>query len=282
MRDRLLVVDLNNQVWRATSSHQGLTSGSTFTGGLYGFLISLCVAIKENKITRVVVGTDSKPYLRSEEYPAYKTLRKKDKDPEQAELMFAAFSQSLGLVKELCRICGFPIWEVPGFEYDDLVAHVVRKYGHRLDAVVALSNDSDIAQLLDNQHFSIYKGKQKGSYRLKEFREEFPGIEPRDMPLMLAMAGTHNDIQGIFKVGPVAAIKAILDPARMQALRSKHAAIIDRNLPLIRLPHPKFPRELRIPGHEKQLAQRDLYKFFGRYDIELTKYILDSLEAVQP
>jgi DNA polymerase I len=277
----LLVVDLSNQVYKATASHQGLTSGTTFTGGLYGFLMAISSAVKETGADHILIGADARPYLRSKEYPQYKQLRKKDKS-EQDELVLKAFQQSMGLVEKMLGILGIPVWRVPGFEYDDLVAHVVMKYRHRFELIVAHTNDSDIQQLLWTPGFAIFKGKKGGGiYRRKDFDVEWKGISPKDLPKALALTGTHNDIEGVHGLGPVTAIKAIKDPAKMREIRSKHGHIMDRNLPLITLPHPSFPFEAVPPlPARKGLNHRHLYKFCATYDIEVTKFMTDALDKV--
>lgn len=282
MRERLLLVDLSNQVYKATSSHQGLTSGDVFTGGLFGFIVGLASAIKELRITRVVVAMDAPPYRRSLAYPDYKKLRKKKEKTEQDELMLMAFQQSMKLVKEFCAVASIPTWRLDGFEFDDLCAHAVRKYGRRFDQIIGWTNDSDLFQLLDCRNFYIYKGKKQGGlYGRAEFDAEYPGVKPEQIPLLLAMTGTHNDIAGIDRVGPKSAIKALKEPGYMRTLREAHGGIIDRNLPLIKLPHPDFPFDEDLPPPGRGYRSRELYKFCSRYDIDVTKFITDALEAVQ-
>lgn len=276
-RPTLLVVDLSNQVYKAVASHQGLTSKRVFTGGLYGFLVSLCVAIKETHAHEVVIGGDSRPYIRSRDYPMYKKLRAKDPD----DPILKAFQQSMGLVKDLCVELGLPIWMVPGFEYDDLIAHCIMKYRHRYGKIVAMSNDSDLQQLLWAKNFSIYKGKKGGFYGLSEFEKEWPGITPDQIPMAIAMMGSHNDVEGISGLGPKTAIKALRDPFKMREIRAKHAALIDRNLPLIQLPHAEFPYGQGIPKPFKAFdSPRSLYRFCGTYDITVESFMIKALEQV--
>lgn len=282
MNRRLLLVDLSNQVYKATSSHQGLTSGDVFTGGLFGFIVGLASAIKELRINHVVVAMDSPPYRRSIDYPDYKKLRKKKEKTEQDELMLMAFRQSMKLAQEFCGVANIPTWRLEGFEFDDLCAHAVRKYGRRYDRIIGWTNDSDLYQLFDCRNFFIYKGKKQGGlYGRKEFDQEFPGLLPQDIPLFLAMTGTHNDIAGIDRVGPKSAMRALKEPGYMRTLREAHGHIIDRNLPLIKLPHPGFPFDLDLPPPGRGYQPRELYRFCSRYDIEVTKFIIDALEAAQ-
>lgn len=282
MSRRLLLVDLSNQVYKATSSHQGLTSGDVFTGGLFGFIVGLASAIKELRINHCVVAMDASPYRRSIDYPDYKKLRKKKEKTEHDELMLMAFRQSMKLAQDFCDVANLPLWRLDGFEFDDLCAHAVRKYGRRYGQIIGWTNDSDLFQLFDCPNFMIYKGKRQGGlYGRKQFDVEFKGLLPQEVPLFLSMTGTHNDIAGITNVGPTKALRALREPGYMRTLRESYGHIIDRNRPLIKLPHPEFPFDEDLPQPGRGYRPRELYKFCSRYDIEVTKFITDALEAVQ-
>ena len=105
-------------------------------------------------------------------------------------------------------------------------------------------------------------------------------ISPADYMLMTALTGTHNDIAGIPKVGPVTALKAIKDPALMRKWVESHGDIIKRNLDLIRLPHPEFPAGIRLPEHGGSFNPRQLYRSLGRYDIDVTSSMVKAFEQL--
>lgn len=276
MKPILLAVDLSYQVYRAAASHPSLTSRRVFTGGLYGFLTTLAKTVRETQATDVVFCSDQKPYLRSAEYPEYKQLRKKNADDELLKM----FQQSMTLVTQVLEQCGFTIWGVPGFESDDLIAHCVQKYRHRFWRIYAASKDSDLHQLLDFPNFAIYGDGLHTSTTAATLMEK-QGVTPSQFTLMTAMTGTHNDIAGIERVGPVTAKKAIFDPALMRAMRGKHGALIDRNLGLIKLPHAQFPRDTKLPVYLSVFNRRDFYRIMGEYDIETTQAMTDCFEQLQ-
>ncbi len=272
----LLAVDLSYQVYRAAAAHPMLTCRRTFTGGLYGFMTTFGKMMRETKATHVAFCQDRKPYLRSVEYPEYKQLRKKSADDELLKM----YTASMALLLEVLEQSGLTVWGVDGFESDDLVAHCVMKYRHRFDKIYAASNDSDLYQLLWADNFSIYT-KSITDLTTRASVMEKHGLTPDQFMLMTAMTGTHNDIAGIDKVGPVTATKAIKDPALMRKWRSTHGDIIDRNLSLIKLPHDDFPYEQSLPPAAERFDERMLYRLLGRYDIDTTTTMIRAFEQLQ-
>ena len=273
----LLTVDLSYQIYRACAAHPQLSSvNETFTGGLYGFLQTFSMMVREARVTDVVVCRDSKPYLRSQEYPQYKQLRKSTMDPD----LKGRFNETEPLILELLDRAGIPVWALPGFEADDLAAHAVRTYRSRFDRIYAASNDSDLFQLLGYPGFAVFKDSIKSLVTADSLLLS-QGVTPDEFTLSTALQGTHNDIEGIAGVGPKTALKVIRDPALMRKYRDSHGDVIDRNMRLIRLPHPLFPRSTRMPERiAKRFDQRDLFRWLGKYDIECTLSMVNAFEHV--
>jgi len=272
----LLAVDLSYQVYRASASHSMLTSRRTFTGGLYGFLTTLAKTIRETRANRVVICQDRKPYLRSLAYPAYKQLRKKNADDE----LLALHKESMPLVLDALDVLGMPVWGVDGFESDDLIGHCIVQHRSRFDRIYAASNDSDLFQMLWCGSFFVYKDSI-ANLVTRETLMKSRGLTPAEFLLASALEGTHNDIEGIPGVGPVRAAKAAKDLPTLRKFQERWGPLITRNMALITLPHPEFPKGARIPGPTGGFAARDLYRFCGRYNIDVTKSMLDSFEQVQ-
>jgi 5'-3' exonuclease len=189
------------------------------------------------------------------------------------------YTQSMALVLEVLANLGFEPWGVNGFESDDMIGHAVQKYRGRFDSIYAASNDSDLFQLLNAPNFYIYAKDYLSCTSGKTLLRD-AGLTPDQFMMMTAITGTHNDLAGIDRVGPVTAKKAIFDPSIMRALRDKHASIIDRNLKLIKLPHPQFPREITLPKKPHGFNSRDLYKSLGLYDIDVTNSMVQAFEQI--
>jgi 5'-3' exonuclease len=253
-----------------------LTSRRTFTGGLYGFLTTLAKTIRETRADRVVICQDRKPYVRSQAYPMYKMFRKKREDDE----LLMMYSQSMKLVLDALEVLGLPVWGVDGFESDDLIGHAVQQHRSRFDRIYAASNDSDLFQLLWCDRFFVYRDKISNVVSGQSLFQQ-TGLAPDQFMLATALQGTHNDIEGIPGVGEKTAIKAVKDPALLRKYQNRYGELIDRNLSLIKLPHPEFPRGTSIPGLGHRFSAQPFYRFCSRYDIDVTKAMLDSFEQLQ-
>lgn len=271
----LLIVDFKNVVYRSVSMHDALFHARVFTGGLYGFIASVLRAVRDVGATRVVVATDSPPYVRTAQFAGYKGNRKQRPDDDP---MLLKGAQSMKLIRDLLSLLSVPLWATEGFEYDDLCAHAVRSLSHRFDRVVAMTNDSDLFQLFDVENFSVHRGATSGVYGRKEFVAEYGEISSAQWVDVLAMTGTHNAVPGIVGIGPKTAMRALHDPALLRTITSKHIETIERNRALITLPHASLPGD---PGHRVVRHTIDLRRFdafCAQYAIRPTARMLEALD----
>lgn len=278
MRDAvLLLVDVSYQCYRACAAHPLLRdSDDNLTGGVYGFFQNLGKALRETEATSVVLCVDSKPYVRSLEYPDYKLLRKQTADPELAERVADQKPKVLAAMSAL----GWDAWGVPGFESDDLIGLAVLRERHRYRRIYAMSKDSDLYQLFDVvPHFAVYAKDIADIWDGARLMREH-GLSGAEYAHATALMGTHNGVEGIAGIGIKKAMQAVKDPARMRTLRGLHGDLIDRNRGLIRLPHAKLPRDSvppppRLGGHRKQL-----YLALGAHDIQTTASLIQEFERL--
>lgn len=269
----LLCVDLSNQIYKAVATHQALSYNDVATGGLYGFLAMLAKAINKTRATDILLCRDMKPYVRSKIYPAYKATRAQGRDEHVYELFNQAMEQVIDLVQEM----GWPMLGIEGFESDDLIAHCVRRSS--FERVVAMSNDSDLCQLL-NFPFQIYKSAALPLYGLKQFEEQWD-MTTDQYKVALAIMGTHNEIAGVGGVGPINAKKIMRNPAELRRVYEKHGDIIARNLALIHLPHADFPHQVRVPTMSKQFDHRKLIRHVAQYNIDITMSMAQAFESLK-
>lgn len=274
MEPVLLLYDVSYQCHRAAHAHPGLTCDGTFTGGLYGFFQTLGKIVRETQATHAAFCLDSPPYRRSEAYPRYKQVRKKAEDPE----VRARVDLTKRLVRETLEGCGANVYALGGFESDDLIAAMARRNRHRFGMIYAASNDSDLWQHLGQPNFALYKTDIASVVTLSTLDEM--GLTPEQYMHATALMGTHNDVEGIAGVGPKTAYAAVKDPAKLRQLRSKHAETIDRNLSLIRLPHPELPAQAGVLDARRAFDPRSLYAGLGRYDIDVTHAMVSAMTRI--
>ncbi len=275
-RRTLLAVDFSNLVYKACAAHKELSYEGIFTGGLYGFLQSLASAVDRSLATDVVLCMDTKPYLRSRDYPDYKLLRGSKQDPELVEL----FKESQPLVLEMAEEVGLPVWSIPGFECDDLIAWLVHRYRHRFDRIVAQSSDSDLFQLFEYPEFRMYKSAQHQLVDAGVMATM--GLTPYEFVRALSLSGTHNEIEGLTGIGPKKSADIVRSPAKWREYYAKHRAMVDRNIALITLPHPELAsRHPVLPRADKgRFKVRNLYRWAAQFDLTITPPMSNALEQV--
>lgn len=272
-----LLVDLSNALYRACASHLDLSFDYLYTGGLYGFMQAMAKAVRETEATDIYVCADTKPYLRSVAYPSYKRLRRAEGSEGSGFALQEMVQVSKPMVLELCSVLGWPVLSQVGFEADDLIAAVVEWHRCRFDMLYASSNDSDLFQLLDRRRFAVYRDKLSNAVTGATLRSSL-GLTPAQYMLATALQGTHNDIEGIKGCGEMRSRQAALDPVLMRKYRDGHAHVIDRNLSLIKLPHPELPR-MQLPTHGP-FNLRALYRWTSGYGIQVTSAMADSFEQI--
>lgn len=272
----LLLVDLSYQSYRASAAHPMLTDSSgRFTGGIYGFFQSVAKAVRETGATHLVACEDRKPYVRSAAYPEYKQLRKKTRDDD----LLLRHNESMGYIARALDELSVPRWGADGFESDDMIGHAVLRHRNRFERVYAMSNDSDLFQLFWAPNFFVLAKGHEDLWDAEKLLRVH-GLTPDQFMLSTALRGTHNDIAGIAGVGEKTGAKVVRDPGLLRVYRSKYGDLIDRNLGLIRLPHPDFPGAELPRGGEA--SPRDMYRALGRYDIETTAFMVEALAQIQP
>ncbi len=114
----------------------------------------------------------------------------------------AALFYCMDAALDILRGDGFPIWGMPGYEADDVIASAVWKSAANLAGhpVLIVSADKDLAQLINERVtcFSPQTGKTRG---LAEMDADF-GIQPSQVVDFLALVGDAADnIKGANGIG---------------------------------------------------------------------------------
>lgn len=195
---KLLLVDYSNLLYRATFANFELTHKTNFTGGIYGFINMLSSSVNRYNLDRVVVCMDRKPYHRAKFYPAYKANRRSDMEENTVKKL----AQTKKYIGKLLELMSIPICAEDGHEADDFIGKYCKRMRQSYEIFI-MSNDSDFYQLLSPNVFLV---KTAGLYGNNTFTIEH-NVDYRDWPLVIAMAGSHNGVPGIFRVGEKTAIK---------------------------------------------------------------------------
>lgn len=274
----LLLPDLSYQTHRACHAFSKLQSmDGQFTGGLFGFIVTVAKIIRDSQADKVVVCADVKPYLRSEEYPLYKLLRRASaKDEDEAAEARERVKESMALIREFLDLVGIPIVGIKGFEADDVIGHFGTTLRHRFHRIYAGSNDSDLYQLLDMRGFRVWR-KDSEVVDAKSLMGEC-GLTPYEFMQATALTGTHNDVEGIKGVALKTAAKILKDSKRWEVTMSQHRQMYERNLKLIKLPHAQFPRATALPERTREFNAREFIRWCAKFDINVTQSMVAAYE----
>ncbi|MCS7001307.1 MAG: DNA polymerase I [Dehalococcoidia bacterium] len=203
---RLLLFDGYALVHRAYHALPNLTVPKTGepVGAVYGVTSMLLKAIADFQPTHLAFAFDTaRPTFRHERYADYKANRSAGPDDLRAQF---------GRVHELVRAFDIPIYEVPGYEADDILGTLSRAAAAQGIDCVIVTGDQDTFQLI-NDHVSVLTTRKGFSdtvlYDTASIRERF-GILPRQIPDLKALTGdTSDNIKGVPGVGEKTAAKLL-------------------------------------------------------------------------
>ena len=286
----LYLLDFNNILRRHAAAHSTLSYQGDFTGALYGVYNFLCNVVTTFGPGRFVVCHDRRPYLRNSMFSGYKERRSREPDVAWVESLQQAEFQLDMLFDELHlqRV------EVEGFEADDLIALMHIWHGHKFEhGTVALSNDSDLNQLLEQDRFAIFKaGKQKNNrvrnlYTEAHFLRDFPTLEsPRQWVYVVALTGSHNDVPGIKGIGPKSACDIVANQRRSRywAIAQSNREMVRRNRELIALPLPTWEDyvfgTIELENTPVKPDSRPVVRFLSKYGIQVPVYNAERIETI--
>jgi DNA polymerase-1 len=189
----LYLIDGNSYVYRAFYAIKNLTNSKGFpTNAIYGFTNMLLKIIREKQPDGLAVSFDS-PALteRHRLYGEYKAQR-----PETPSDLVA----QLPYIREIISGFRITIFEVPGYEADDLIGTVAKKSAEEGHEVFIVTADKDMLQLVGD-HINIYDPMKERVLGPDYVRERF-GVGPERVTEFMALMGDSVDnIPGIKGVG---------------------------------------------------------------------------------
>jgi DNA polymerase-1 len=238
-KPRLVLFDGNALVHRAFHALPPLTVSKTgeTVGAVYGFALMLLKAISELKPTCYAIAFDTAaPTFRHQLFIQYKAHRPKTPD----ELV-----NQLGRVRQLVEALYIPIYELDGYEADDVLGTLSHQASDRDIDTVIVTGDADTMQLVSPRVRVLYP-KPGGSFSNTMLYDEAAvsqkyGVAPEHIADLKALAGDPSDnIPGVRGVGEKTAAKLIqqfgsieeifahideVTPPRLQALLRENEAV---------------------------------------------------------
>ncbi len=213
------------------------------TSAVYGFVNTLLTLLRDWKPDALAIVFDPEgPTFRHEQYAEYKAHR--DETPE-------SLVEQLGVIRRVLDAMGLPTITVDGFEADDVIATLARRWRDRCDVRI-VSGDKDLFQLIDDRIRLVRPGRGRvleGEMDAAALHEKL-GVTPRQVVDYLALVGDASDnIPGVRGVGPKTASRLLQRWGSLDAIYDH----LDEVTP------PGVRRRLEA-GREAAYASRDLVR----------------------
>jgi len=265
-----LILDVSYLAYRARfAMGNSLSYGGTPTTIIYSFLRELIGLQDQFRTSRLLFCFDSKSSKRKKLYPQYKEKRH-SKELTEEELEFEkAFRYQIKMLREkyLPEIGYRNIYRETGFESDDLIAQlslsitIKNALTKNNTRAIIISADHDLFQCI-TQSVSFYNPSDRKELTLQAFKQKY-GIVPLRWSQVKAIVGCSTDgVEGIHGVGEITAVKYLLGKLgeKTKAFSvidcEEGRAVIERNLPLVKLPFANTP----VPKIRKDKLSVDGWK----------------------
>ena len=202
---RLLILDSNSLMNRAFFALPPLTnSDGIHTNAIYGFMNMLFKMKDEIEPDCIIATFDLKaPTFRHKEYADYKAGRKK---------MAPELYEQFPIIKDLLKLMGIKIFELEGFEADDLIG-TISKFAEENDTeAYIVTGDKDALQLASDKTKVVITKKgvtETAVYDRETFIKEYEVTPTQFIDVKGLMGDKSDNIPGVPGVGEKTAFKLI-------------------------------------------------------------------------
>jgi len=179
------------------------TSQGELTNAVYGFTSMLLNVLREERPTHIAVTFDKGLTFRHEMYAEYKAHRAKMPEDMRSQME---------RVRQVVDTLGMPVFELEGYEADDLLGTLARQAGEQGVSTLIVTGDTDILQLVD-EHTRVLTSRWRFSdtvtYDVAGVRQRY-GLPPAQLVELKALEGDKSDnIPGVSGVGEKTAVKLL-------------------------------------------------------------------------
>lgn len=218
MGDKFVIIDGNSLANRAfyalpmLSNSQGL-----ITNAIFGFCKMLWKIIEEEQPSCLAVAFDKgRIVFRHQDYADYKGQRK----PMPVELR-----TQFPVLKDLLKAMNVVIYELEGYEADDIIGTMVRKAEKAGLQSIIVTGDRDALQLVTNQTTVLLTKKgisEVDRYDPKALQDKYGLTASQIIDLKGLMGDASDNIPGIPGVGEKTALKLLKDYGSIEEALAHH------------------------------------------------------------
>lgn len=179
------------------------TSSGELVNAVYGFAMMMLRALGDLKPEYAAVAFDKPdPTFRHQQYSQYKANRMKSPD---------GLNEQQPRVVEVVQAMNVPIYEMSGYEADDVIATITKQAKDRVEVIIA-TGDKDSYQIVDSR-VRVYAPRKSFSDTVildEKAVEEKMGVRPNQIPDLKGLAGDPSDnLPGVNGIGTAGAAKLL-------------------------------------------------------------------------
>ena len=259
MADRtLMLIDGHSLVFRGFYALQELGRPFTnakgeLTTGVYAFTSMLLKALEDLKPQYAAAAFDmSRPAFRLQEFPEYKGTRTAAPPGMREQVLWS---------RRVLEAMQIPMFEVEGYEADDVIGALSVKAVEQGLKVTILSGDNDLLQLV-NANVKVLTSRRGITetilYDEAKVVDKYGGLHPNQVTDFKAIRGdTTDNIPGVAGIGDKGAQKLLLEFGTVESLYE--------NLDKV----PQKQRDLLAPRREQVLLAKRLATIVTDLPVEL-------------
>ena len=205
---QLYLLDGSSYIYRAYYGIRDLaTSDGMPTNAVFGFTKMLLDLMQENRpdYLAVVLDRPREETFRRKIYPEYKANRDAMPDDLVPQIPY---------INKILQALNIPSLEAPGFEADDVIATLARRYAAEGIQVTVVTGDKDLMQIVDDRIglLDTMKDRETGKDKRsgpQEVIDRF-GVPAKLVPDVLGLAGdTSDNIPGVPGIGEKTAAELV-------------------------------------------------------------------------
>lgn len=201
MQKNVYLVDVSSLFFRAFYAVRPLTSPSGVpVNAIYGFLSMILKLMKDHPSPYFIFCYDRKePSFRKDLFQDYKANRTEMPEDLVPQIPY---------IKSFADALGISSFDKLGYEADDLIGTIAKKFAKQDFKVHIVSGDKDFAQLVDEK--IVLMDTMKDSIIDRQGVKAKWGIWPEQMIDYLAMVGDSSDnVPGVKGIGPKGAVQLL-------------------------------------------------------------------------
>ncbi|MGE5543180.1 MAG: DNA polymerase I, partial [Bacillota bacterium] len=221
---KLILLDGHSLANRAFYALPRLTAASgQVTNAVYGFITMLLRLLEEEKPDMVAAAFDRPtPTFRHTRFDQYKATRTGAPDDLKSQIP---------LIKAVLEALKIPVFEVDGFEADDLLGTIAGRAESRGIDTMIVTGDRDALQLVSDNTTVLLT--RKGISEVARYDpgqvEEAHGIRPSQVVDMKALTGDVSDnIPGVRGIGEKTALRLIREYGTVENLMAHLDQVDDK------------------------------------------------------